>query len=101
MLVTSLNFPHTEYMYKDNDRTVGPQCYLEGQDPELFFPEGAGKKLQEEEAKAVCGRCAVRLACAAYALDNDISHGVWGGLSEQERRSIRRRQKRSPWNLDQ
>ena len=94
MLAMSRNFSHTECMIESDNGKKGPQCYLEDQDPELFFPVGDYRKLQENEAKAVCGRCAVRLACANYALDNYIEYGVWGGLGEEERRSIRRKQKK-------
>lgn len=59
-----------------------------GVDPELFFPErGASTR----EAKAVCAGCAVRLECLEYALRNHEKFGIWGGLSERERRRLRRR----------
>lgn len=58
-----------------------------GVDPDLFFPErGASTK----EAKAVCRGCEVRLDCLEYALQNGEKFGIWGGLSERERRRIRR-----------
>jgi WhiB family redox-sensing transcriptional regulator len=41
------------------------------------------------EAKQVCGRCPVRARCLEYALQNDERFGVWGGLSENERRRVR------------
>jgi WhiB family redox-sensing transcriptional regulator len=56
-------------------------------DPESFFPErGASVR----EAKALCALCNVRDECLQYALDNDERFGVWGGLSERERRKLRR-----------
>lgn len=57
------------------------------EDPELFFPNGHSGpwELVIEEAKAVCRRCPVLDACLAWALDNRVEHGVWGGLSEKER----------------
>ena len=59
-----------------------------GVDPELFFPErGASTR----EGKAVCAGCAVRLDCREYALRNHEKFGIWGGLSERERRRLRRR----------
>lgn len=66
-------------------------------DPELFFPIGTtGPALvQIEEAKHVCAGCAVRVECLTWALHDGIDHGVWGGLSEDERRSVRRRAVRS------
>ena len=42
-----------------------------------------------EPAKAICARCLVRDDCLAYALTERIAHGVWGGLSERERRRLR------------
>ncbi len=58
-----------------------------GVDPDLFFPErGASTK----EAKGVCQGCVVREDCLEYALANGEKFGIWGGLSERERRRIRR-----------
>ena len=59
-------------------------------DPELFFPVAAkGPALQQAEAaKAVCGRCAVRPSCLAYALET-MQDGIWGGTTSDERRSAR------------
>ncbi|MEU6053106.1 WhiB family transcriptional regulator [Streptomyces xanthochromogenes] len=64
------------------------------EDPELFFPIGntGPALLQIEEAKAVCrNRCPVMEECLRWALTAGEESGVWGGLSEAERRSIRRR----------
>ena len=65
------------------------------EDPELFFPIGntGPALLQIEEAKRVCARCDVRDKCLQWALEAD--HGVWGGLSEDERRALKRRVARS------
>ena len=54
-------------------------------DPELFFPEKGGSV---REAKAVCAPCPVRAQCLAHALAHDERFGVWGGLSEPERRRL-------------
>jgi predicted Fe-S protein YdhL (DUF1289 family) len=56
-------------------------------DPDAFFPE---KGQSTREAKRVCAGCEVRSECLQYALDNDERFGVWGGLSERERRAWRR-----------
>jgi WhiB family redox-sensing transcriptional regulator len=55
-------------------------------DPEAFFPEKGGST---REAKRVCVGCSVRLECLEYALGNDERFGIWGGLSERERRRLR------------
>ena len=58
-----------------------------GVDPDLFFPErGASTR----EAKSVCRGCEVRGECLEYALDHGEKFGIWGGLSERERRRVRR-----------
>lgn len=57
-----------------------------GLDSELFFPE---RGQSTSEAKAICHECDVRAECLAYALNNGEHHGIWGGLSERERRVIR------------
>ncbi len=66
------------------------------EDPELFFPIGTTGPalLQIEEAKAVCRRCDVREQCLQWALDTGQDAGVWGGLSEDERRALKRRRAR-------
>ena len=56
-------------------------------DPESFFPEKGGST---REAKKVCLACEVRSECLEYALANDERFGIWGGLSERERRGSRR-----------
>lgn len=67
------------------------------EDPELFFPIGntGPALLQIEEAKLVCATCKVRELCLQWALDAGQDHGVWGGLSEDERRALKRRAARS------
>jgi WhiB family transcriptional regulator, redox-sensing transcriptional regulator len=62
-------------------------------DPELFFPIGeSGPALRQiAEAKQICGGCPVRQQCLQWALDTDQNAGVWGGLSESERFTLKRR----------
>ncbi|OAA18417.1 WhiB family transcriptional regulator, redox-sensing transcriptional regulator [Frankia sp. EI5c] len=57
-------------------------------DPEAFFPEKGGST---REAKRICSGCEVRVECLEYALENDERFGIWGGMSERERRKQRRR----------
>jgi WhiB family transcriptional regulator, redox-sensing transcriptional regulator len=56
-------------------------------DPDSLFVQGAA----QNRAKAVCGGCPVRAECLADALDNRIEFGVWGGMTERERRALLRR----------
>jgi WhiB family transcriptional regulator, redox-sensing transcriptional regulator len=56
-------------------------------DPEAFFPEKGGST---REAKRICLGCDVRDKCLEYALANDERFGIWGGLSERERRRLKR-----------
>jgi WhiB family redox-sensing transcriptional regulator len=67
------------------------------EDPELFFPIGntGPALLQIEEAKSVCRRCPVREECLQFALETGQDAGVWGGLSEDERRALKRRNARA------
>jgi WhiB family transcriptional regulator, redox-sensing transcriptional regulator len=63
------------------------------EDPELFFPVGStGPALEQtERAKAVCAGCPVRAACLDWAVETGQHAGVWGGMSEDERRAWRRK----------
>ena len=65
-------------------------------DPELFFPVGTTgpAEAQVQAAKAICALCPVREECLQWALDTAQDAGVWGGLSEEERRDIRRARRR-------
>ena len=56
-------------------------------DPEAFFPEKGGST---RDAKKVCRVCEVRAECLEYALEHDERFGIWGGLSERERRRLKR-----------
>ena len=66
------------------------------EDPELFFPIGntGPAASQIDAAKAVCGRCTVRLQCLEWAMATGQDAGVWGGLSEEERRALERARRR-------
>jgi len=70
-----------------DERRWQEQANCLGVDPDLFFPErGASTR----EAKAVCRGCEVRGDCLEYALAHGEKFGIWGGLSERERRRVRR-----------
>lgn len=68
-----------------------------GVDPEAFFPIGTtGPAVEQiEQAKAVCARCPVLGRCLAFAVEMGLTDGVWGGLSEEERKAMKRRAART------
>ncbi len=74
----------------DDDAAMGWQerALCAQTDPEAFFPEKGGST---REAKKVCTGCEVRAECLEYALANDERFGIWGGLSERERRKLKKR----------
>lgn len=61
--------------------------------PDQLFVKGA----EQNKAKQVCAACPVRTECLAEALDNQIEWGVWGGMTERERRALLRRRPDSSW----
>jgi WhiB family transcriptional regulator, redox-sensing transcriptional regulator len=77
-------------------------------DPELFFPiSAAGKSLEQiAEAKKVCARCPVQPECLTFAQRTGQAHGIWGGLTEEERIQVARSRQpgappvpTAPWQL--
>ncbi len=68
------------------------QALCRDTDPDLFFPVGTtGPALVSiDHAKQVCAQCSVTQACLDFALETNQDSGIWGGLSEEERRAIRR-----------
>ena len=80
-------------MSLDVDSTWKERAACRGPDTWLFFPpnqfERKDEKLaREEQAKAICATCPVREPCLAYALRIREPHGIWGGMSEAERRPL-------------
>ncbi|WP_405524519.1 WhiB family transcriptional regulator [Streptomyces canus] len=69
------------------DTDWGDRGLCKSADPDELFVEGAA----QNRAKAVCTGCPVRTECLAYALDQRIEHGIWGGMTERERRALLRR----------
>ena len=61
--------------------------------PDALFVKGA----EQNKAKQVCVTCKVRTECLAEALDNNIEWGVWGGMTERERRALLRRRPPTTW----
>jgi WhiB family transcriptional regulator, redox-sensing transcriptional regulator len=66
------------------------------EDPDLFFPISASDAGVDQirQATSICDRCGVKPDCLRYALNNRIKHGIWGGLTEQQRQSLIRSRRR-------
>jgi WhiB family redox-sensing transcriptional regulator len=66
------------------------QANCAGTDSEAFFPEiGESPAL----AKKVCSKCEVKTQCLHYAIDNNISFGIWGGTNEKDRRHLKKQRR--------
>jgi WhiB family redox-sensing transcriptional regulator len=72
-------------MVWNEDWTASAKCQQSS--PDELFVRGA----EQHKAKQVCAACPVRAECLAEALDNRIEWGVWGGLTERERRAVLRK----------
>lgn len=86
----NLGVPGVRRVDEDDDNPLAWQtdALCAQTDPEAFFPEKGGST---RDAKRICGTCEVRGECLEYALQNDERFGIWGGLSERERRKLKRR----------
>ena len=75
-------------------------------DPDLFFPDGEGRMFtgQIAAAKAQCGTCPIKDMCREFAITTRQSHGIWGGMSEEELAEAKRvrdgKQSHAARNLD-
>ncbi|WP_298088495.1 WhiB family transcriptional regulator [uncultured Corynebacterium sp.] len=74
-------------LFEAVDRDWQEQALCAQTDPEAFFPEKGGST---REAKRICRACDVRDECLEFALEHDERFGIWGGLSERERRRLKR-----------
>lgn len=86
--------PHLTLVQNDFDALIGvpddqwqEKALCAQTDPEAFFPEKGGST---REAKRICQGCEVKDECLESALANDERFGIWGGLSERERRRLKR-----------
>lgn len=72
------------------------QAACSEQDPELFFPIGTtGPAVEQADAaKRICSDCVVREECLEYAIASNQDAGIWGGLTEDERRTLKRARQR-------
>jgi len=77
--LTPILFEHVPWM---------DEAACQGHDTSIFFPT---RGADTAPAKAICATCTVRKECLGFALHNQIRSGIWGGMSERERRVERRR----------
>jgi WhiB family transcriptional regulator, redox-sensing transcriptional regulator len=56
----------------------------------VFYPERGGNT---KEAKAICKKCPVKQTCLDYALENNMTDGIWGGMTEGERKRLKRQRR--------
>lgn len=86
----NLGMPRPPQRRRDDDNPLAWQvdALCSQTDPEAFFPEKGGST---RDAKRICASCEVSGDCLEYALQNDERFGIWGGLSERERRKLKRR----------
>ena len=70
-----------------------PKAACRAGSPDELFVRGA----EQNKAKQVCAGCPVRTECLAEALDNQVEWGVWGGMTERERRAVLRRNPSASW----
>jgi len=86
ILASSLALGAADYDWRDD-------ALCRDTDPALFFPVGTtGNALvQIDHAKRTCGECTVSVDCLDFALGTNQDSGIWGGLTEEERRVIRRK----------
>jgi len=102
-LLTFLHLLATLAAFRPSQRRSGHKmdwrhrAICRDEDPELFFPVGNSGPalLQIAEAKAVCQRCPVTSECLTWALETGQDAGVWGAMSEDERRALKRRRARA------
>jgi WhiB family redox-sensing transcriptional regulator len=71
-----------------------------GQPTTLWFPKRGTSRKKIQEAKTFCNNCPIQTKCLEYALHHHDLHGIWGGLTEQERQRIRTKQNKTQiWKL--
>ena len=86
-------------MITENDERLKDQNWralglCSGADPDLWFSVGA---LEHKQAKTICRQCPVRMSCLEYAMEEPVDHGIWGGMTERERRRQRRKAGSAGW----
>ena len=82
--------PPSSFFEPDEDVSWQHKALCSQTDPEVFFPEKGGST---RDAKRVCAQCEVREQCLQWAIDHDERFGIWGGMSERERRKYKKEHK--------
>lgn len=85
----AVNMSKFEWQNKAECRRSDPELFFVG-DTKLKSPNNA-----TDEAKKLCGACAVKMECLRYALHNDEQSGIWGNMVTEERMALKRRMRRS------
>ena len=85
ILASSLALANAEYGWRQH-------AICRDTDPDLFFPVGTTGQvlIQIDRAREVCNECPVKPDCLEFALETNQDSGIWGGTSEEERRTMRR-----------
>ena len=89
---THVSQPSMNFALGSADYSWRKHALCRDTNPELFFPVGntGAALIQISEAKSVCGKCSVAPQCLEFALETSQDCGIWGGLTEDERRTIKR-----------
>ena len=91
---SSIGFEQTSPLVPPPDQDWRALGLCAGSDPDLWFSVGA---FEHKQAKMICRRCPVRRQCLTYAMDEPVDHGIWGGMTERERRRHRRSAPGGDW----
>lgn len=78
--------PFPEFVRRDGARAACANV-----EPELFWPMSYANEAEVERARAVCRRCPLQPDCAEHAIEHELDHGLWAGMTPDERRAERRR----------
>lgn len=87
--------PNNEWIEKHmNAQTWRKRAACDGIDPDIFYPASEDESAAVE-AKAICETCPVRQPCLEHALANREREGIWGGMTERERRRVVRQRRKT------
>jgi len=85
---------------RDTGWMLRAECSKDPKVFDLFFPsQQESSREKYSHARRVCARCPVKSPCAAYAISNDIIHGLWGGMTRGQRKKLTLEEKREIFRL--